>query len=162
MFLREVIPWWLAPIGYGGLAVLSTIFIPMVRLAPAPARLLLDPSAVWESPQKQGALACQAAQQRSKQAHNQPRPGTQGARTPCAYAHCTDPYYHTHCRCPPKPSFVRPPITFLPSTAAPNPAKHPQVYPPVKWFYVLVAYAVTPLFALPNSYGCGLTDWDMR
>ena len=38
---------------------------------------------------------------------------------------------------------------------------HTQVYPPVKWFYVLVAYLVTPLFALPNSYGCGLTDWDM-
>lgn len=37
----------------------------------------------------------------------------------------------------------------------------PMVYPPVKWFYVLVAYAITPLFALPNSYGCGLTDWDM-
>lgn len=35
------------------------------------------------------------------------------------------------------------------------------IYPPVKWFYVLVAYAITPLFALPNSYGCGLTDWDM-
>jgi len=35
------------------------------------------------------------------------------------------------------------------------------VLPPVKWFYVLVAYLITPLFALPNSYGCGLTDWDM-
>ena len=30
VFLGEVIPWWLAPVGYGGLAVLSTIFIPMV------------------------------------------------------------------------------------------------------------------------------------
>jgi hypothetical protein len=37
----------------------------------------------------------------------------------------------------------------------------PKVYTPVKWYYVLVAYLVTPLFALPNSYGCGLTDWDM-
>lgn len=63
MFLREVIPWWLAPIGYGGLAILSIIFIPMV-------------------------------------------------------------------------------------------------YSPVKWYYVAVAYLVTPLFALPNSYGAGLTDWD--
>ena len=27
------------------------------------------------------------------------------------------------------------------------------MYPPVKWFYVLVAYLITPLFALPNSYG---------
>jgi len=33
VFLREVIPWWLAPVGYGGLAVLSTIFIPMVGVA---------------------------------------------------------------------------------------------------------------------------------
>jgi hypothetical protein len=36
----------------------------------------------------------------------------------------------------------------------------PLIYPPVKWYYVLVAYIVTPLFALPNSYGTGLTDWD--
>lgn len=63
MFLRDTLPWWLAPVGYGGLAILSTIFIPMV-------------------------LA------------------------------------------------------------------------PVKWYYVAVAYVITPLFALPNSYGCGLTDWD--
>jgi hypothetical protein len=59
VFLREVIPWWLAPLGYGGLGVLSTIFIPMI-------------------------------------------------------------------------------------------------YPPVKWYYVMVAYIISPLFALPNSYGeCG-------
>ncbi|GBF88235.1 metal-nicotianamine transporter-like protein [Raphidocelis subcapitata] len=64
LFLRETIPWWMGPTGYVTLAVLSTIFIPMV-------------------------------------------------------------------------------------------------YTPVKWYYVLVAYIVTPLFALPNSYGCGLTDWDM-
>eukprot|EP00878_Enallax_costatus_P027358 GHUV01029438.1.p1 GENE.GHUV01029438.1~~GHUV01029438.1.p1 ORF type:complete len:402 (+),score=44.57 GHUV01029438.1:959-2164(+) len=63
VFLRETIPWWMAPAGYGSLAVLSTIFIPMI-------------------------------------------------------------------------------------------------YPPVKWYYVLVAYVITPLFALPNSYGTGLTDWD--
>lgn len=63
VFLRETFPWWLAPAGYGGLAILSTIFIPMI-------------------------------------------------------------------------------------------------YTPVKWYYVLVAYLITPLFALPNSYGAGLTDWD--
>jgi hypothetical protein len=56
VFLREVIPWWLAPLGYGGLGVLSTIFIPMI-------------------------------------------------------------------------------------------------YPPVKWYYVMVAYLISPVFALPNSYG---------
>lgn len=64
VFLREVIPWWFGPSGYVSLAILSTIFIPMV-------------------------------------------------------------------------------------------------YTPVKWYYVLVAYLITPIFALPNSYGCGLTDWDM-
>ncbi|KAI8471372.1 MAG: OPT superfamily oligopeptide transporter [Monoraphidium minutum] len=64
VFLREVIPWQLVPLGYGGLAVLSTIFLPMI-------------------------------------------------------------------------------------------------YTPLKWYYVLVAYVVSPLFALPNSYGAGLTDWDM-
>ena len=63
VFLRETIPWWIAPAGYGSLAILSIIFIPMI-------------------------------------------------------------------------------------------------YPPVKWYYVLVAYIITPLFALPNSYGAGLTDWD--
>lgn len=30
VFLSDTIPWWLAPVGYGGLAVLSTIFIPMI------------------------------------------------------------------------------------------------------------------------------------
>uniref|UniRef100_A0A383W0U8 Uncharacterized protein n=1 Tax=Tetradesmus obliquus TaxID=3088 RepID=A0A383W0U8_TETOB len=63
VFLREVIPWWLAPVGYGGLGVLSTIFIPLI-------------------------------------------------------------------------------------------------YPPVKWYFVAVAYIISPIFALPNSYGTGLTDWD--
>jgi hypothetical protein len=30
VFLADTIPWWLAPAGYGGLAVVSTIFIPMI------------------------------------------------------------------------------------------------------------------------------------
>lgn len=30
VFLGDTIPWWLAPAGYGGLAVVSTIFIPMI------------------------------------------------------------------------------------------------------------------------------------
>jgi hypothetical protein len=36
----------------------------------------------------------------------------------------------------------------------------PALYPPAKWHFVLVAVLVAPLLALPNSYGCGLTDWD--
>jgi len=37
----------------------------------------------------------------------------------------------------------------------------PKLYPPCKWYYVLLAYFIGPLLAIPNSYGCGLTDWDM-
>jgi hypothetical protein len=39
----------------------------------------------------------------------------------------------------------------------------PRIHTPnftVKWYYVLVAFILAPLLALPNSYGCGLTDWD--
>ena len=36
----------------------------------------------------------------------------------------------------------------------------PFIYPPVKWYFVLVAYLLIPLVALPNVYGTGLTDWD--
>lgn len=36
----------------------------------------------------------------------------------------------------------------------------PMIYPPVRWYMVLVAYIVAPLMAVPNSYGTGLTDWD--
>lgn len=30
VFMREVIPWWLVPLGYGGLAILATVFLPMI------------------------------------------------------------------------------------------------------------------------------------
>jgi hypothetical protein len=48
----------------------------------------------------------------------------------------------------PLPNFTPPP------TSRPHPQKT------VKWYYVLVSLLVAPLLALPNSYGCGLTDWD--
>ena len=35
----------------------------------------------------------------------------------------------------------------------------PALYPPARWYYVLVALLAAPLLAVPNSYGCGLTDW---
>lgn len=37
----------------------------------------------------------------------------------------------------------------------------PFLYPGLTWYMVLVAYCIVPLFAVPNVYGMGLTDWDM-
>ncbi|CAL9753400.1 unnamed protein product [Musa acuminata subsp. burmannicoides] len=37
----------------------------------------------------------------------------------------------------------------------------PHVFPPLKWYYILVAYVVAPVLAFCNAYGCGLTDWNM-
>ena len=37
----------------------------------------------------------------------------------------------------------------------------PQLYPRMRWYQVLVAYLRAVLLALPNTYGDGLTDWDM-
>ena len=36
----------------------------------------------------------------------------------------------------------------------------PLLYPPLKWYMVLVAFAVAPVFSVANAYGCGVTDWD--
>lgn len=37
----------------------------------------------------------------------------------------------------------------------------PQVFPPVKWYFVLVIELVAPAFAVCNAYGAGLTDWNV-
>ncbi|BDA49724.1 probable metal-nicotianamine transporter YSL6 [Coccomyxa sp. Obi] len=37
----------------------------------------------------------------------------------------------------------------------------PILYPPAKWYYLLVLVIVSPLFAVANAYGAGLTDFDM-
>uniref|UniRef100_A0A0D6QUV8 Uncharacterized protein n=1 Tax=Araucaria cunninghamii TaxID=56994 RepID=A0A0D6QUV8_ARACU len=37
----------------------------------------------------------------------------------------------------------------------------PQIFPPVKWYYVLVGYIVAPVLGFCNAYGCGLTDWSL-
>jgi len=37
----------------------------------------------------------------------------------------------------------------------------PQIFHPVKWYFVLVAYVVAPVFSFCNAYGCGLTDWSL-
>jgi len=33
--------------------------------------------------------------------------------------------------------------------------------PALKWYHVALAHLLGPLMSLPNSFGCGLTDWDM-
>ncbi|KAL3688951.1 hypothetical protein R1sor_015260 [Riccia sorocarpa] len=37
----------------------------------------------------------------------------------------------------------------------------PLMFPSLKWYYVLVAYVVGPLFAFCNAYGAGLTDFNL-
>ncbi|KAH9325624.1 hypothetical protein KI387_005802, partial [Taxus chinensis] len=37
----------------------------------------------------------------------------------------------------------------------------PKIFPPVKWYYVLIAYIFAPVLGFCNAYGCGLTDWSL-
>nr|CAD1840828.1 unnamed protein product [Ananas comosus var. bracteatus] len=37
----------------------------------------------------------------------------------------------------------------------------PHIFPQLKAYHIIVAYAVAPLLAFCNSYGCGLTDWSL-
>ncbi|KAL6761387.1 putative metal-nicotianamine transporter YSL6-like protein [Haematococcus lacustris] len=37
----------------------------------------------------------------------------------------------------------------------------PHLYPAVRWYYVAIGFVVSPLMALPVSFGAGLTDWDV-
>ncbi|CAM0904888.1 unnamed protein product [Alopecurus aequalis] len=37
----------------------------------------------------------------------------------------------------------------------------PMMFPQLKWYLVLSAYVVAPLLAFCNSYGTGLTDWNL-
>ncbi|CAD6250172.1 unnamed protein product [Miscanthus lutarioriparius] len=37
----------------------------------------------------------------------------------------------------------------------------PQIFPQLKWYYILVAYVVAPVLAFCNAYGSGLTDWSL-
>ncbi|XBI47420.1 probable metal-nicotianamine transporter YSL14 [Triticum dicoccoides] len=37
----------------------------------------------------------------------------------------------------------------------------PQIFPQLKWYYILVAYVVAPILAFCNAYGSGLTDWSL-
>lgn len=37
----------------------------------------------------------------------------------------------------------------------------PQLFTPVKWYYVLICYLIAPILAFCNAYGAGLTDWNL-
>ncbi|XP_039120081.1 probable metal-nicotianamine transporter YSL7 [Dioscorea cayenensis subsp. rotundata] len=47
-------------------------------------------------------------------------------------------------------------IISLISTAALS-----HIFPQLKWYYILLTYALAPIFAFCNAYGCGLTDWSV-
>ncbi|XVE92894.1 hypothetical protein REPUB_Repub01dG0142800 [Reevesia pubescens] len=37
----------------------------------------------------------------------------------------------------------------------------PLMFHQLKWYHILVAYAIAPVLAFCNAYGCGLTDWSL-
>lgn len=37
----------------------------------------------------------------------------------------------------------------------------PVIFPQLKWYHIFVAYAIAPILAFCNAYGCGLTDWSL-
>lgn len=45
--------------------------------------------------------------------------------------------------------------------AAISTAVIPVIFPPLKWYLVLCSYIIAPALAFCNSYGTGLTDWNL-
>ncbi|KAL7094216.1 hypothetical protein ACP275_11G088200 [Erythranthe tilingii] len=45
--------------------------------------------------------------------------------------------------------------------AAISTATLPHIFPPLKWYYIIVIYIFAPALAFCNAYGCGLTDWSL-
>ncbi|CAN1137521.1 Probable metal-nicotianamine transporter YSL6 [Linum perenne] len=45
--------------------------------------------------------------------------------------------------------------------AAISTATMPIIFPPLKWYLVLACYLIAPALAFCNSYGTGLTDWNL-
>ncbi|KAG0492060.1 hypothetical protein HPP92_005458 [Vanilla planifolia] len=37
----------------------------------------------------------------------------------------------------------------------------PHIFPQLKYYHIIAAYLIAPLFAFCNAYGCGLTDWSL-
>lgn len=37
----------------------------------------------------------------------------------------------------------------------------PHLFPPLKWYHIVVIYIFAPALAFCNAYGCGLTDWSL-
>ncbi|ESQ30707.1 hypothetical protein EUTSA_v10011269mg [Eutrema salsugineum] len=45
--------------------------------------------------------------------------------------------------------------------AAASTAILPQMFPQLRWYYILVIYVFAPVLAFCNAYGAGLTDWSL-
>ncbi|KAI4366780.1 hypothetical protein MLD38_022609 [Melastoma candidum] len=45
--------------------------------------------------------------------------------------------------------------------AAISTATIPMIFPPLRWYLVLSSYVIAPALAFCNSYGTGLTDWNL-
>ncbi|KAL9152261.1 hypothetical protein ABFS82_11G110000 [Erythranthe guttata] len=52
-------------------------------------------------------------------------------------------------------------ITGYLTIAAISTATLPHIFPPLKWYYIIVIYIFAPALAFCNAYGCGLTDWSL-
>ncbi|XP_002986072.2 probable metal-nicotianamine transporter YSL6 [Selaginella moellendorffii] len=37
----------------------------------------------------------------------------------------------------------------------------PQIFPPMRWYFVMTCYILAPVLAFCNAYGTGLTDWSL-
>lgn len=37
----------------------------------------------------------------------------------------------------------------------------PHIFPPLRWYYIVIIYVFAPALAFCNAYGCGLTDWSL-
>ncbi|KAH6837650.1 YELLOW STRIPE like 7 [Perilla frutescens var. hirtella] len=47
------------------------------------------------------------------------------------------------------------------SIAVISAATIPHLFPPLKWYHIVVIYIFAPALAFCNAYGCGLTDWSL-
>lgn len=52
-------------------------------------------------------------------------------------------------------------ITGYISIAVISAAIIPQLFHPLKWYYIVVIYIFAPALGFCNAYGCGLTDWSL-
>ncbi|XP_047334050.1 probable metal-nicotianamine transporter YSL7 [Impatiens glandulifera] len=53
------------------------------------------------------------------------------------------------------------PVVFYCGIAVISTAVLPHIFPQLRWYYIAVMYAIAPVLAFCNAYGCGLTDWSL-